>query len=247
MRSFILSLFLISSACSPVPYTDKTTNVVDYDSEDSEYSSEESDSTGTTSAPPEDASSENTTTNSEQPAEDENNPDENNPDEIDQDGDGIFADEDCNDLNPSMPLEDADCDGVLAVNDCDDNNQYSTVIAEDADCDGIIAFFDCDDTDPQSIYDMDCDGYLSSEDCDDGNSSINPSASDLYSDGIDQDCDGIDGPASNCAWDEIPDCNGNCAPADWVGDGWCDDGYGFWGDHHIYFDCAQFNNDDGDC
>ena len=147
------------------------------------------------------------------------------PSTIDADGDGVFANEDCNDNNPSQPLDENDCDGVLTVDDCNDN-------------------------DGGTINDMDCDGYTNGNDCDDNDSSINPGASDTSMDGIDQDCDGTDGPPAQtitCPTDEIPDCNGNCAPSDWIGDGYCDDGFGFWSNEFIYFDCPEFNNDGGDC
>jgi hypothetical protein len=61
-----------------------------------------------------------------------------------------------------------------------------------------------------------------------------------------------------CDYQECPegwlaDCNGNCAPADWVGDGYCDDGS--WAvtnpdtgeTYPIYLDCEEFENDGGDC
>ncbi len=50
-----------------------------------------------------------------------------------------------------------------------------------------------------------------------------------------------------CAVDEITDCNGNCAPADWVGDGFCDDGSFTWNGIAIFFNCPEFGNDGGDC
>lgn len=46
-----------------------------------------------------------------------------------------------------------------------------------------------------------------------------------------------------CPTGETPDCNGNCYPASWVGDGVCDDGYTFPSD----FMCAAFGWDGGDC
>lgn len=48
---------------------------------------------------------------------------------------------------------------------------------------------------------------------------------------------------AQCPSGEIPDCNGNCYPASWVGDGVCDDGITFPSD----FLCAAFNWDEGDC
>lgn len=140
-----------------------------------------------------------------------------------------------------------DSDDTHENNDTDDSNIV------DHDGDGISASDDCDDTDPSMPNnDADCDGFLTANDCDDTDSTINPDAQDDYVDGIDQNCDGVDGndgggQQTNCPGGEILDCNGNCAPADWVGDGYCDDGFGWWGGDFIYFNCAQFGNDGGDC
>ena len=47
-----------------------------------------------------------------------------------------------------------------------------------------------------------------------------------------------------CEWEgDIPDCNGVCAPAYWVGDGFCDGGE--WGGTN--FNCEEFDWDGGDC
>ena len=50
-----------------------------------------------------------------------------------------------------------------------------------------------------------------------------------------------------CPAGEIPDCNGNCAPAKWVGDGICDDGWYEWNGNIIDFSCEEFDCDGGDC
>lgn len=50
-----------------------------------------------------------------------------------------------------------------------------------------------------------------------------------------------------CPAGEIKDCNGNCAPASWVGDGICDNGAYTHNGVPIYFNCASFGNDGGDC
>jgi subtilisin-like proprotein convertase family protein len=50
-----------------------------------------------------------------------------------------------------------------------------------------------------------------------------------------------------CPAGEIQDCNGNCAPANWVGDGFCDDGSFSYNGNPIFFNCPEFNNDEGDC
>ena len=59
------------------------------------------------------------------------------------------------------------------------------------------------------------------------------------------DCEIIDSDCTEPGF--IKDSNGNCAPANWVGDGFCDDGsYEFEG-NQIFFNCEEFNNDEGDC
>ena len=40
-----------------------------------------------------------------------------------------------------------------------------------------------------------------------------------------------------CPAGEIPDCNGNCAPESWIGDGICDDGVFTHHGQPIHFDC----------
>ena len=56
-----------------------------------------------------------------------------------------------------------------------------------------------------------------------------------------------------CPEEWIPDCDGNCAPANWVGDGWCDDGnYSVTNPltnetYSVNFVCEEFDNDGGDC
>jgi len=51
----------------------------------------------------------------------------------------------------------------------------------------------------------------------------------------------------DCPPGEIADCYGNCAPANWVGDGWCDDGSYSHNGNLIYFNCDNFGCDGGDC
>ena len=50
-----------------------------------------------------------------------------------------------------------------------------------------------------------------------------------------------------CPQGEIADCNGNCVPEDWLGDGYCDDGTYEWNGIPIYLNCEEFNWDGGDC
>tara|TARA_S200000501_G_scaffold337297_1_gene343299 strand:+ start:1102 stop:2424 length:1323 start_codon:yes stop_codon:yes gene_type:complete len=52
---------------------------------------------------------------------------------------------------------------------------------------------------------------------------------------------------TTCPVGEIADCNGNCAPESWVGDSYCDDGTYSYGGNDIYFNCAEFECDGGDC
>lgn len=50
-----------------------------------------------------------------------------------------------------------------------------------------------------------------------------------------------------CACGELSDCNGNCAPLVWLGDGWCDDGAYSWHGNAVHYDCAAYFCDEGDC
>ena len=50
-----------------------------------------------------------------------------------------------------------------------------------------------------------------------------------------------------CTETEIEDCNDNCAPDSWLGDGFCDDGSYEYNGNQIFFNCEEFNNDGGDC
>ncbi len=55
------------------------------------------------------------------------------------------------------------------------------------------------------------------------------------------------GGGGTCPDGEIEDCAGNCCPADWVGDGFCDDGSFDWNGVPIYLNCDAFDCDGGDC
>ncbi len=59
-------------------------------------------------------------------------------------------------------------------------------------------------------------------------------------------CNGGGG-GGECPSGEIEDCNGNCCPDSWVGDGYCDDGTYSWNGIPIYLNCDEFNCDGGDC
>ena len=58
------------------------------------------------------------------------------------------------------------------------------------------------------------------------------------------DCEVID---EGCSPGLIEDCNGICAPATWLGDGFCDDGSYEYNGNPIFFNCEEFDFDNGDC
>jgi|TARA_R110000737_G_scaffold104599_1_gene137768 hypothetical protein len=58
------------------------------------------------------------------------------------------------------------------------------------------------------------------------------------------DCEMID---EGCTEGLVEDCNGICAPEDWLGDGFCDDGSYEYNGNSIYFNCDELGNDNGDC
>ena len=80
------------------------------------------------------------------------------------------------------------------------------------------------------------------EDCSGFTTPINLWCADLNWD--EGDCDEID---YGCPEGQIEDCNGNCAPDSWIGDGYCDDGSYQFGGVDIFFNCEELNNDEGDC
>ncbi len=53
--------------------------------------------------------------------------------------------------------------------------------------------------------------------------------------------------AGACPAGQIEDCNGNCAPENWVADGYCDDGTYTFGGNAICLNCEAFAFDGGDC
>jgi hypothetical protein len=62
----------------------------------------------------------------------------------------------------------------------------------------------------------------------------------------------LDGMASEFYFPMMLDCDGNCAPESWIGDGYCDDGaYGIYDENSevvpINLWCEEINFDEGDC
>ena len=137
---------------------------------------------------------------------------------IDNDGDGVLEDEDCDDQNPNLTYitEDNDCDGIHKDLDCDDSdNSVIHTNEDDSDCDLVPTAEDCDDSDPlitnTNTNDFDCDLIPTSEDCDDNDPLT---VNDMDCDGInsaedlDDNSDGIcDGYTTTLI--EDTDCDGN--------------------------------------
>lgn len=93
------------------------------------------------------------------------------PTPLDADQDGVVAELDCDDNDPSLGAvsEDEDCDGLRKSEDCDDSDSASTAVSEDGDCDGTVVEEDCNDADAGlNRQDEDGDGVTSCDgDCDD--------------------------------------------------------------------------------
>ena len=50
-----------------------------------------------------------------------------------------------------------------------------------------------------------------------------------------------------CGEGEVVDCNGNCGPQSWLGDGYCDDETYVYEGNYIDFNCEEHDYDAGDC
>lgn len=156
---------------------------------------------------------------------------------------------DCDDQSASVSPGAAEtCDGI--DNDCDGQVDEDFLWYADADGDGfgdpataqpgcpppggVTNDLDCNDADPAIT--------AIGQPCDDGDPGT-------HSDTVNSSCLCVGIPVNNCPPGEIPDCNGNCAPADWIADAWCDKGlwYSEYNGHFIDFHCALYNFDGGDC
>ena len=157
-----------------------------------------------------------------------------------------------------------DFDFSIALNDIvygcmnDDALNYNDTANVD---DGSCEFNDCNTAYYQENYGemiLDCDGncaplsWVADGYCDDGAWAIldeegNQVPVNLYCAELnfdEGDCEAID---EDCTPGLIEDCNGICAPQGWLGDGFCDDGSYEYNGNPIFFDCEEFDFDNGDC
>ena len=146
-----------------------------------------------------------------------------------------------------------DCDTIAGNEDwlgdgwCDDINNNETCGFDNGDCcysTCVSDAYDCEADSGPCVADICIDPNGNNDDCEDGggdscedlglvtcdDGSCAESLSEC-SDGGEEDC-------------EFFDCEGQeaCGYEGWLGDGLCDDGT--WG---IYYNCDEFNNDEGDC
>ena len=127
-------------------------------------------------------------------------------------------------------------DGSCEFNDCNTDYYIENYGEMILDCDGNCA--------PLSwVADGYCDdGAWAIEDEEGNQIPVNLYCSELNFD--EGDCEAID---EGCTPGLIEDCNGICAPAGWLGDGFCDDGSYEYNGNPIFFDCEEFDFDNGDC
>ena len=103
----------------------------------------------------------------------------------------------------------------------------------DNDADGL---FDCDDPD--------CAGApVCQGDDDDATGDDDDATGDDDDSAVGDDDDS----AGGCLVGEIEDCDGTCVDSTWLGDGLCDDGSYFYNGVPVYFNCAAYSWDNGDC
>ena len=168
-------------------------------------------------------------------------------DDIDQNCDGVdgiapvecaeFEIEDCGGTcAPSEWLGDGACDdGTYEYNGQPISFNCEELAFDEGDCEYLL-------------NDLDGDGFTQDVDCDDEDPEVNPGAQEIPGDGVDQNCDGVDGIAPvECSDFEIVDCDGACVPANWLGDGYCDDGNYQYNGVFVDLSCAELDFDNGDC
>ena len=127
-------------------------------------------------------------------------------------------------------------DGSCEFNDCNTQYYLDNYGEMVLDCDGNCA--------PQSWI---ADGF-----CDDGAYGIYDEEGNVVPVNLwceefnfdEGDCEVIPG---ECSPGLIEDCNGICAPEQWLGDGFCDDGSYSYNGNPIFFNCEEFDFDNGDC
>ncbi|MCB9666358.1 MAG: hypothetical protein H6732_19765 [Alphaproteobacteria bacterium] len=162
---------------------------------------------------------------------------------VDEDGDGVPASKDCNDLNPLVnPSQTEKCNG--ADDDCDgqidqSDEPFSGATGpyfRDEDIDGFGA-----ETSKRFFCSAPNDWTLKGGDCDDTRASIRPGAVEICDD-VDNDCDGLtDGEDLDLNVQGSPDAVFRYVDGDGDGVG---DGDGQW----LCFEPAQgWADDDGDC
>jgi len=145
----------------------------------------------------------------------------------DLDGDGYYANQDCDDNNPNVhpgaveityngldddcnsatPDDDLDGDGYLLAVDCNDNNPNVHPGAVEITYNGLDD--DCNSATPDD--DLDGDGYLLAVDCNDNNPNVHPGAVEITYNGLDDDCNSatLDNDLDNDGFPVPEDCDDN--------------------------------------